>query len=367
FDRADRGRLTDRDAGVLLGTTTAAGLAASSWDPDGRRSLVAAKGSAAFGTASATTVALAGTAPGSHYSGFGTELRDATPRLDLDARIAVTNDVGTDTFSYAGGDSSVLTATGNVSSFVVDASGRGPDAISVRGRFLDESGSIEAGTSEHRDGALVFGTSRGNVAVVHAALAVAYGSDHQYEGRALAATALLPSFAFNAPLGEGFSVRAGATSTTLGTPGVAIARGSLGQLAFDYTDRHRLRAEAEAYVEGDASPRVVTRGFAASLGWELAPRLSLRTWAFGGGTQTDFTGLLYPGAPPLTSPRTTALRRGLVWLTWDGPLRIDLLDRDGALEGSLRAALGRRYALVIGSYRSSPSGVRALSVGLTAR
>lgn len=365
FDRSDRERLTNRDGSVLAGTTATEGLAATSWDPDGRRSLVAANGSATFGTASATLVALAGTAPETHYSGFGTELRDATPRLDLDARLGFTNNDGIDTLVYPRG-SVTTTATGNNSSLVFDASGRGPNAISVRGRFLDETGALAGGTSEHRDAALVFGTTRGKVALFHAAVAIAYGGDHQYEGANVAGTAVLPSLAFDSPLGGRFSVHAGATSTTLGTPGVAIARGTLGELAFDYADRHRLRAEVEAYVEGDAAPRTVTRGFAASLGWELAPRLSLRTWAFGDGLRTDFTGELYPGAPLVTSPASSTLRRQVLWLTWDAPLRIDLLDREGALEGSLRAPLGPRYAIVISSYRSSSLWpVRVLSIGVT--
>jgi hypothetical protein len=65
FDRLDVARVTNRDASVLLGSDTAL-LAATSWDPDGRRRLVAARTSRAFGPVTGNLVALSadcGTAP----------------------------------------------------------------------------------------------------------------------------------------------------------------------------------------------------------------------------------------------------------------------------------------------------------------
>ncbi|HTJ26612.1 MAG TPA: carboxypeptidase-like regulatory domain-containing protein [Candidatus Limnocylindria bacterium] len=359
FDRADFGRLGARDGALLASGASASGFAAGSWYPDGARGVAAARLSTPVAGASATVTALAGQAPEIHYAGVGAEVRAATQRTDVDGRLAITSDDG-----IIGTGAS---ATGNVSEFVVDASGRGPDALGLRARWREESGALEGGTSAHRDAALVLGTTRGTGTVVRAALALAYGRDAVYEEPVVDGTALLPSLGIDTRLDEHWSLHAGSTATTLGTPGIAIARGSLGEFRVGYTDGHRLRADLGAFVEGDAAPRAVTRGIAASLGWEIAPRLSLRAWTLDDGNAVATTYTPYPGAPLAATTVSGTLRRNLVWLTWDAPLRIDLLVRDGALEGAVRAPLGRRYALVVGSSITTTTRVRTLSVGVAAR
>jgi hypothetical protein len=163
-----------------------------------------------------------------------------------------------------------------------------------------------------------------------------------------------------------WKLHAGAGASTLGTPGYAVARSSLGEASIAYTDRRRLRAEFVAYTEGNIAPSAVNRGFGASLGWEIAPRLSLRAWALRDGDSLDATALTYPGGPVQEIQIRRRFNRDVVWLTWDAPARFDVLIRGGALEGNVRLPLGARYALTAGSYLGR-NAKRALSLGLVAR
>ena len=106
---------------------------------------------------------------------------------------------------------------------------------------------------------------------------------------------------------------------------------------------------------------------AASVGWEFAPRLSLRAWSLRDGDQFEQTfAAPYPGGPIPTSSVTERFDRDVVWLTWDAPTRFDVLLRGGMLEGNVRVPLGARYALTVGSYRRRDA-TSALSFGLVAR
>jgi hypothetical protein len=355
FDRQDPYRATNRDGALVLGRGTAL-LASTSSDPDGTRRLLAAQTSSAFGPLNARFVALLGDAPGAHYAGLGAELRAATQRTDLAARFQLTRD-----------DADAATRDdGAVAGITLDASGRGPDAIAVRARWRDEHAVLGDTAYAHRDAALVFGTARGNVARVSAAFALAYGDDRPAEPGAYGGFALLPSLALDAPLGGGWSFHAGAGASTLGTPGYAVARASLGEASLAYTDRHRLRAALWAYSEGDTAPTAVNRGFAASLGWEIAPRLSLRAWSLRDGDALEQTRQLYPGGPQQTFRLNRLFDRDVVWLTWDAPARFDVLLRSGALEGNVRVPLGARYALTAGTFRAR-SARRTVTFGLVAR
>lgn len=356
FDRQDALRVADDDGAVLIGRNPAV-LAATSWDAAGARRLLAARASGALGPVSAGLVVLTGDAPGAHYAGVGTELHAATRTFDVAARFGLTaNDADAGTRD-----------DGSVAEAALDVSGRGPDAIAVRARWRDERGTLADVDAEHHDAALVLGTTRGSVARVTAAVAFAYGDERRYESRSPAAFAVLPSLALDAPLGGNWTLHLGSGASTLGTPGFGIARASLGEAGIAYADRRRLRAELVAYAEGDGEPTAVNRGFAASLGWEFAPRLSLRAWSLRDGDRFDTPALPpYPGAPAQTIATANRFDRDVVWLTWDAPTRFDLLLRDGALEGSARVPLGARYALSVGSYRRSDAS-RALSLGLVRR
>jgi hypothetical protein len=356
FDRADAARVTNRDAALVLGRDPTV-LAAASWDPDGARRLVAARGSGALGPVSASAVVLAGDAPGVHYAGASADLRAATRVLDLGAHVALTGDDASTTVSPN---------AGSVADLAFDASGRGSNAIAVRARWRDERGRLGTLEAEHHDAALVFGTTRGNVVRATAALALAYGDEHSYDLGTRSGLAVLPSLSLDAPLGPAWGLHAGAGASSLGTPGYAIARGSLGEAAITYADHHRVRGELVAYAEGDTAPTAVNRGFAASLGWEIAPRLSLRAWALRDGDALDATTPIYPGGPLRTIAIARPFNRDVVWLTWDAPARFDVLVRAGALEGSMRVPLGGRYALSIGSFVQRDA-TRALSLGLVER
>jgi hypothetical protein len=356
FDRLDAVRVTGKDASLVLGRNLAA-IAATSWDPDGERQLVGARLSGVIGPATGSLLTVFGTAPGARYSGIAGEVRGSTRVLDLNARVDLTRDVGT----FAARD------VGTVTSVVLDARGRGPDAVAVRARWRDDNGTLGALDQDHHDAALVVGTSRGNVARVTAALALAYGDEHGYEAQERPSFAVLPSLAFDAPLGGGVSAHAGYGVSTLGTPGTSLARATLGEIGFAFTDRRRLRADVVAYAEGDSSPRAVTRGFGASLGWEIVPRVSLRAWSLrDGDVEESAGGPIYAGGPVSTFTVRQNFQRDVVWLTWDAPVRIDLLVRGGALEGNVRLPLGARYALTAGSWRRRDN-TRALSVGVVAR
>jgi hypothetical protein len=358
FDRLDAVRATGRDAALGVGANNAV-LAATSWDSDGRRRLIAARAASTLGPVNAGVVAMVGDAPGAHYAGAGAEFSAATQRVDVAARFALTTD-----------DADALGAarnTGSVANAALDAAGRGPNAIAVRARFRAENSTLGNVDAQHHDGALVLGTARGSAVRVSAALALAYGDEDNYTKRqSSSAFALLPSLGIDAPLGANVTLHAGAGGSSLGTPGFALARASLGELGIAFSDRRRLRAALFAYSEGNLAPTAVNRGFAASLGWELAPRLSLRAWSLRDGDRLETTVQSYPGGPfdPITVRRR--FNRDVVWLTWDAPTRFDLVLRTGALEGNVRVPLTAHYALTAGSYRRADAS-RALNLGLVAR
>jgi hypothetical protein len=228
---------------------------------------------------------------------------------------------------------------------------------------------------------------------VTAAVALAHGDEREDQTAARSAFAVLPSLALDTPLAANWSLHLAGGTSTLGTPGFAIARGSLAEAAIAFSDRRRLRAELIAYTEGDHAPAAVNRGFAASLGWEIAPRLSLRAWSLRDGERFDAaaTATTYsvpapppygvpppppygvPTPPPYGGPAaapatlvTNRFDRDVVWLTWDAPTRVDLLLRNSAIEASLRIPLGARYALSVASYRRRDA-TGAVSFGLVAR
>jgi hypothetical protein len=357
FDRYDAARASSRDAALEVGRNPAV-LAATSWDPGGERRLIAARANQTYGPVRAAFVALAGESPDGHYAGAGLDLRAALRAYDVAAHAGLTADDAS-----LGGTRD----DGTVTDVVLDAAGRGPNAIALRARYRFERGALGSTEAQHHDAALVLGTTRGNVVRATAALALAIGDEQSYDiGASAHGTALLPSLALDAPLGANWKLHAGAGASTLGTPGYAVARSSLGEASIAYTDRRRLRAEFVAYTEGNIAPSAVNRGFGASLGWEIAPRLSLRAWALRDGDSLDATALTYPGGPVQEIQIRRRFNRDVVWLTWDAPARFDVLIRGGALEGNVRLPLGARYALTAGSYLGR-NAKRALSLGLVAR
>ncbi len=350
FNRTDDARVTDRDVALRAGGT-AQGFVSRSFDPDGVRSVVGARDAFTLGgNLSGDVVALAGDAPGQNYAGIGGELHAALRATDLTAHVGITRDTAD-------------AASGAVSSLALDARGRGTNAVAVGLRIRDEHSMVTGVTASHEDSALVAGITRGTSMQVKATVALAYGRDKNIDG-ANSGVALLPALALDAPLGRGWSVHSAVTAATLGTPGIAIARTTVAQTAFDYTDGHRFRGEVQAYSEHDDDPYGGTRGIGASLGWEFAPRLSLRSWIVGAGDESEREQQLFPGGPYELQYVDRSLHRGLVWLTWDASTRVDLLVRNGGIEGAIRIPLGRGINLVAGSYRY-PSGIRTLSMGVT--
>ncbi|BDE07751.1 hypothetical protein WPS_30270 [Vulcanimicrobium alpinum] len=358
FDRVDALRATNRDA-VLAAGNAARALIAQSWDPDGERRFAAGEATGRVGPIAATLVALAGDLPHAAYAGAGTVLRGATRTFDVTGALALTRDAATDG----------IVDGGSVASAVFDVAARGPNALSTRLRWRSESGIAGTAASTHRDAAIVVGASRGSDGGlrVNADLALAYGSDRTEDGPTRTALALLPSLELEALLGGGWTARAGAGASTLGTPGVALARASLAQAGFQYSDRRRLRFEALAYAESTDAPSALTRGFAAGAGWEIAPRLSLRAWTLNDADREQRLVQAVEDGPYGAVLVRRPFRRGLAWLTWDAPVRIDLLVRAGALEGDARIPLGAHAALVVGSARRVEGAQRQLSIGLTAR
>ncbi len=355
FDRLDVARVTNRDASLLLGGDTAL-LTAASWDPDGERRLAAARTMHAFGPVTANLVALTGDLPGAHYAGLGVGARGASRAIDLSGRVDLTRDI------VAGAG---VPDAGSVTSLTVDAAGRGPDALAVRARWRDERSVLGDLSVDHRDAALVVGTTRGaaNGTRVSATAALAYGLDRGY-AVSQSALAVLPSLSIDAPLSAYWSLHAGAGDSTLGTPGAAIAHASLGEAGLSFTDRRRVHLDFLAYAEGSATPRAVTRAFAADLGWEIAPRLSLRAWSLRDSDVQEALQAEYPNGPLAAIGIARPFRRDLLWLTWDGPTRFDLLVRAGALEGNVRIPLGGRWVLTAGSARRLISGKRSFEIGV---
>ncbi len=359
FDRTDAARATNADGALALGRNPVV-LAASSWDADGARRLVATRANGALGPVNATVVALLGDAPGAHYAGGATELHAATRTFDLAARFGLTAD---------NADGAVRN-DGSVADAVFDVSGRGPNALAVRARWRNERGTLGAVASEHRDAALVIGTTRGNVARVTAAVALAYGDEDRYDPaprRERTALAVLPSLSLDAPLSANWTLHVGGVVSSLGTPGFGIARTSLGEASFAYTDRRRLRGELVAYTEAAGGQRAVNRGFAAALGWEVVPRLSLRAWSLRDVDRVEQLGAApYLGGPAPAVSVVDRFDRDVVWLTWDAPVRVDVLLRGSAREANVRIPLGARFALSLAAYRRRDT-TGALALGLVAR
>ena len=362
FDRVDTVRATNSDASFSFGRNPAV-FAASSWDADGARQLVAARASGPLGPLTGSVLALTGATPAATFGGIGVGLRGAARNIDVGGELDLTRDVGLDGNS---GDN------GNVTSLVVDAQGRGSDALHVRARWRDERGAIPdpnvpAGElyPDHRDAALVVGGTRGSVVRVSAAVALAYGDQRGYNGVSNgAALAVLPTLALDAPLSGSVTVHAGFGESTLGTPGSALALARLGELALAYTDRRRLRAEVVAYAEGDGAPSAFTRGLAASLGYELAPHVSLRAWALRDGDTTEaMSAPPYPGGPTTPIAIGKNFQRDVVWLTWDAAARFDLLVRNGGIEGNVRIPVNARTSLTLGTSRRSDK-TRVLTLGI---
>jgi hypothetical protein len=358
FDREDVTRATDHDLHIRAGSTVE-GFAAGSQEDDGQHFVAAAHGGFRLAGGSGDAIALTGTAASTRYAGVGTSLRYDTQRTALAAQAQLTRD--DDGFASSNG------TRDSVAAFALDGSGRGPNAIAVRARLRDENGPLADGShSAHRDAALVVGMTRGQALRVRGTLALAYGRDETPESGTHDAVALLPSLGLDAPIGPTLSAHVGFVEATLGTPEAAIARSSLGEASLTYADRRRLLAQLVAYSEGDAAPRAHVRGIAGALGWEIAPRLSLRSWIFGTGDALVTQTYPYPGGPLSTQTFTRTIHRDLLWATWDAPLRIDVLLRSGGIEGALRIPIASRYAIVVESARSS-RGIRFLSLGLTLR
>jgi hypothetical protein len=358
FDRQDDLRVTDRN-GVLAGGNDPTAIVATSWDPDGVRQLAGVRASTALGPVQASFVAVAGTSPEADYSGLGIDLRGATENLDLGAHVALTRDAAVPTY-----DAAFTPDVGSVAEADLDASGRGPDAIAVRLRWRDEEDDYDDGSGGHDDGALVIGTTRGTTVRTTIAVALAYGSDTSGEYRE-SGLAVLPSLSVLAPLDADWTLHAGLGDSTIGTPGTAIARNALGEAGISYADHRRLLGDVFAFADGADDPHTLVRGYAASLGWELVPLLSLRGWAASDGDVMQMLLPAYNGGPLTPSAVDRDVRRQLLWLTWDAPVRVDLLIRNGALEGAVRVPLSARYAIDIGSARRGPT--RVLSVGITGR
>jgi len=357
FDRIDPVRVAP--AGVSAGgpAGAVAGLAAESWDPEGARRLAAARAVLPFANGAATVVALTGVTPEATYAGAGADLRFAGPRLSADARVALTRD--DETGAPYGPD------RGTVAAASIDLSGPGPDALLVRARWRDEEAAYGTVAGEHHDAALVLGTTRGGTTRVSAAVALAYGDDRYTATAPRSALAVLPSFSVDAPLAPDWTLHAGFAGSTLGTPGDALARAVLGEVGVGYADRRRLRADVLAYAESEQDPHRLARGVAADVGWEVAPRLSLRAWTLNGLVSPEGPGL----APPGSAAAATAYRPGVAWLTWDAFARVDVLLRAGAPEGNLRLPVGRRAALTLGSFTRVVSGrrQRVFDLGFVAR
>jgi hypothetical protein len=155
------------------------------------------------------------------------------------------------------------------------------EAAPLTGRAGDETLYVDARTGTERDGAYA------GLAVSNVADRVSLG----YGPMNLGQLALVPSFGGTIPIGtDGFYARAG-YSQALRAPslaesyaeqtayGGAVDRDELAQTALGYDSGARLRAEAVAYREDDhQSSDVRQYGIGASLVWQVAPLISVRTW-----------------------------------------------------------------------------------------
>jgi len=91
-------------------------------------------------------------------------------------------------------------------------------------------------------------------------------------------------------------IAAGLGDSTLGTPGLHSRAHRSGRSACLCRSASVAR-RVIGVREGDAAPAALNRGFGVSLGWEIAPRLSLRAWSLRDVDALDATTPLYAGGP----------------------------------------------------------------------
>lgn len=184
--------------------------------------------------------------------------------------------------------------------------------------------------------------------------------------------ALLPSVSYRRRLAERWDLQVGAgdamrAPTYLArAAGITESRTLLDEAALAFDDRRRVRLAVSVWRERAASVLVSTlTGAGVDAAWQIAPRLSLRGWTLyndGTTTATSDAGYGYLEAfPGAGAPRRD--RAGMLWLSWTAPVRVDLIDRAGALEGAVRAPLGRNLAASAATFRRQ-DGARVLDLGL---
>jgi len=251
-------------------------------------------------------------------------------------------------------------------------SGRVPNAWEVGARTLSASANGPGTLSGTQDETALYADARRDVAQTTLTAAVTLQSDVESAGAARwNTTAILPSLDVEQRLGGGFALHASTTAAIrdpylaqLGgyvyEPAAAFIRSDVVDAGLSYSDDRRLRIDGVAYAQraGDAASRI--NGFGLDLAWQLSPQLALRTWALAAFAGADLTlpPLVAYAAPPSASP----LQRQVLWITYRGGLRIDVLDRGAGIDGSVGIPLGRAFTLVAGTFGRMPGRVITLEL-----
>ena len=135
---------------------------------------------------------------------------------------------------------------------------------------------------------------------------------------------------------------------------IPVDRDRLVEAGLSYTDRSRIQARVEAFrqeIEGGVTSTAV--GVGASLGWQIAPALSLRSWIM--QPSQNLAGATFYSAP--VPSQTTS-----VWLTYDAHVRIDAIYYGGRIDGDVNLPVGPDMTFRIG--RDASSGSPRYSFGL---
>jgi hypothetical protein len=338
-----------------------AGYAASSDSADDRQAASAgATLPFASGRLSFDAVDLADLA--THGSGVGLRYATDSRRFATEAAVSATQSDA----------ASLLTANALVRS-------RGPLQWEYGVRAMRATSTFDAAAGSQFDAALYVRAARQTrVSRLSATLAVDRGDDASIASVANGSrgTALIGSLADDLSLGSRWSAHTGAVSNqriptfaelSAAAPlTVATNRTVLFEESVTYTDLRRMRLTALAYTQratGSATQHV--NGIGLDGAWQIAPELSLRTWALRGNSSSISSA--EPG-PPYDSHElpdvASAPTRGLLWLSYEKGIRFDALVRGGALEGDVRIPLGA-YAFSIGT--AIEAGKRVTTFGLSLR
>jgi hypothetical protein len=389
--RFDLGAASDA-IGRFGGSEWEAGYAASGDPGDNRQAADATANFALAGGRFAAT-ALDTDGDGQRAAGAGLAYARSAGRFPVSAALSATQT----------GDSSLVT-------FAAQTGSRDPAGLQIGVRAIRATGTSAGIAAAQYDAAAWAAAIRPTaLGRLGATLAWDHGSDAGIGGGS-AGSALVGSIADDLRLDAHWSTHLGTVSdlriptfaevAAFAPAWVAVDRSVLFENSVTYSDLRRLRIGVESYAQRTTGPAAGTvNGLGIDAAWQLAPAFAVRSWLLAanqtpapsaGPYVTSISPLPDAGSPyavfaltpdasrPAATPgRAASSQRyppaaatshrapSLIWLTYEKWVRVDVLDRGGAIEGDVRIPLGKLYAFTLGTTRYD--GRRITTFGVTLR